>query len=467
MKVTHVGHACILVESQGLKILSDPWWRGPCFGAQWWIYPEPFLEPLQQKHIDYIYISHGHEDHFHPGTLKALDNSARVLVAKGAGLTRYICKLGFDVIEVDEHEACVLGEQVSCRIVPTEGGDTFMTITDGQETLVNLNDALHPLSRQVRERFIERLRGYHPHIDYAFCGYGAASHFPNCYLIPGKDLQQSARERQLFFNYAWADIIHRLAPKYGFPFAADVVLLEDDLFWTNEPMRNAERPPEVFRRLHPQAPTEVWDIAPGFMITDGEVQSARVAAPLSSARLKEACRDNIARANRYGSVSHEDVMQVLILMQANIQKCHNYLASFDGDYKALIRFRNGEEGLEVSKWADDIQLRVIPVKAGRNNDYDVVYTTRLPYLRRSLKTRYGHETLFVGSGGIFEYADAAKISEGRHRELMFMMKRADAVPPPRRRRRLRDGLKRWIKRRLKREELDLYSLDRWTVFKGE
>ena len=39
MKISFVGHASILVEANGIGILSDPWWQGPCFGVQWWIYP--------------------------------------------------------------------------------------------------------------------------------------------------------------------------------------------------------------------------------------------------------------------------------------------------------------------------------------------------------------------------------------------------------------------------------------------
>jgi L-ascorbate metabolism protein UlaG (beta-lactamase superfamily) len=70
MKVTFIGHASILIEANGVRILSDPWWNGPCFGAQWWLYPDAFLAAVEERPIDYIYISHGHHDHFHPPTLR-------------------------------------------------------------------------------------------------------------------------------------------------------------------------------------------------------------------------------------------------------------------------------------------------------------------------------------------------------------------------------------------------------------
>ncbi len=70
MRTTLVGHASLLVEAGAVRILSDPWWKGPCFGAQWWPYPAPFLEAVNARPIDYIYVSHGHHDHFHPPTLR-------------------------------------------------------------------------------------------------------------------------------------------------------------------------------------------------------------------------------------------------------------------------------------------------------------------------------------------------------------------------------------------------------------
>ena len=52
MKITFVGNAGILVEAGGVLVLSDPWWRGPCFGAQWWGYPLPYVEALESRKID-------------------------------------------------------------------------------------------------------------------------------------------------------------------------------------------------------------------------------------------------------------------------------------------------------------------------------------------------------------------------------------------------------------------------------
>src|SRR5262245_57509844 len=174
MRVTFIGHASVLVESNGVSILSDPWWNGPCFGAQWWLHPEPCLAVVEQRRPDYIYISHGHHDHFHPSTLKLFDRQTTVLVARDSDLGPAIQAMGSPVRTVAPDEECHLGSGVRCRIIPTHADDTLMTVTDGRETFVNANDALHACPTAVQDRFIELLRRQYPRVDYLFCGYGVA-----------------------------------------------------------------------------------------------------------------------------------------------------------------------------------------------------------------------------------------------------------------------------------------------------
>ena len=59
MRITFIGHASLLIEANGLSIVSNPWWNGPCFGAQWWPYPLPHVEAVRDRRVDYVYVSHG------------------------------------------------------------------------------------------------------------------------------------------------------------------------------------------------------------------------------------------------------------------------------------------------------------------------------------------------------------------------------------------------------------------------
>jgi L-ascorbate metabolism protein UlaG (beta-lactamase superfamily) len=58
MKITKLGHCCILIEEQGLRILTDP-------GA--WT-----MEQSKGQKVDVILITHEHQDHFHVPALKEL-----------------------------------------------------------------------------------------------------------------------------------------------------------------------------------------------------------------------------------------------------------------------------------------------------------------------------------------------------------------------------------------------------------
>jgi hypothetical protein len=341
-----------------------------------------------------------------------------------------------------------------------------MVISDGIETCVNLNDSLHSAPRNVQEWFIARLRGLYPQIDYVFCGYGVASHFPNCYFIPGKNRELTAAKRQDYFNRQWAQIISGLAPTYGFPFAADVVFFDEDLQWANEPVHNAERPVATFAKMCPESKVRLYDIAPGFSIEAGTVLNDQRRGKLSIETAKHDCPDAVLRANSYGTVTRDSVVEIKGMLDANIAVCREYLESFPDDYRFLIRFRNGAAALEITKTTEHIETQIRAEGELDESDYDVTYTTRLAYLRQSLTTEFGHEILFVGSGGIFKYVDPTRVQSNVHRELMFMMRR-QLTALPRRPNGLRRGLrkmKQFAKAVLGRSEQDLYDLQRWTVF---
>jgi hypothetical protein len=459
MRITHITHASVLVEADGLRVISDPWWTGPCFGAQWWNYPRPHLEPVTAAPIDYIYISHGHNDHFHPGTLQTLGKSAKVLVSRRIGLASSIRDLGFDVIELDDDDRHRLSERLNARIMRTYGDDTLMVLTDGRETFVNLNDALHAAPEQVQSQFCELIKRDYGRPNYVFCGHGVASHFPNCYRVPGKNYEATAARRQRYFNREWVKLIHTLEPRFGFPFAADVALLEDDLFWSNAPTQNDERPTDVFRTTYPESPTQVFDIAPGFVIADGRVEDAVLRAPWDDERVRVEYEAEIERANRYGTVTRAEVETALALLKENSRLCASYLASYPRDYRLLIRFRNARHGIAVEK--EGATISVATVDAGDPQaHYDLTYTTRCPYLRWSLTKPYGDEILFVGSGGVFEYATTADMRDALHRELRTLLVRRTMPPEPR----TVSPIRQWVKRFLGRQGRSLYDLEEWTVF---
>ena len=79
---------------------------------------------------------------------------------------------------------------------------------------------------------------------------------------------------------------------------------------------------------------------------------------------------------------------------------------------------------------------------------------------------YGHEIIFIGSGGIFEYTGVSKIASNIHREMMVALTKMDKCSE--RRSQQPAGfafqLKHLLKKLIGRTEEDLYDLQLWMVF---
>ena len=83
--LTYVGHAGWLIENKNFRILCDPWFNpeGAFFSA-WFPFPDNLhlLDSDLLKDLDFIYISHSHQDHCDPWLLNQVDKSTTILIPK-------------------------------------------------------------------------------------------------------------------------------------------------------------------------------------------------------------------------------------------------------------------------------------------------------------------------------------------------------------------------------------------------
>ena len=92
-RLTYVGHATVLVELGGTRLLTDPVLRrriGPL------VRHGPVPPPAIIKDIDAVLISHLHHDHADLGSLRQLDRGVRMLVPPGSG--GFFRRHGFDAV---------------------------------------------------------------------------------------------------------------------------------------------------------------------------------------------------------------------------------------------------------------------------------------------------------------------------------------------------------------------------------
>lgn len=109
MKITKLGHCCLLIEENGLRILTDP---GSYSTAQ-----------DNKKDIDIILITHEHNDHLHIPSLKiVLSNNPQVRILTNKGVAKLLEeeKIKYELLEDGQKEIIknVLIEAMGCEHAP-------------------------------------------------------------------------------------------------------------------------------------------------------------------------------------------------------------------------------------------------------------------------------------------------------------------------------------------------------------
>lgn len=318
MKVTYIGHACMMMEAGGTRILMDPWLVDPTYHGTWWHYPPLVHTPADLPEIDYLYISHEHPDHFDPPTLQQLDKNVQVLIAnyRRKRFRDRIRDIGFrNIRELDFGEDFALnGSGLVVRLVPPDRpwDDSSILVKSNGTTVFNCNDC------HLDEPTLQRL-GTENQIDLAFLTFTGASQYPGCFEFPLESKIARWRESKRSHLDEFVSWARLLRTRCAVPAAGNVAFLQPDQLFMNTPdyvntpaeavALLQERAPEIqglqmnpgdvwtplggLQRLHP-APD--WDIR----IPDIEGMSERLkqemvavldAEPVAPADLYERFRD--------------------------------------------------------------------------------------------------------------------------------------------------------------------------------
>ena len=277
LKVTLVCQASLLVETRGVRILSDPWYEGRIYGDAWELCPAPPAWP-EVGRLDAIYLSHAHPDHFHVPTLR------RLLPAVGADVAVLVPQLVFPVMR---DALSSLGYRNVVEMAPGRAFDfkgvrlfcqqyrfnDSLLVVEGDETLVNLNDC------PVRGATLRDLARRFPRIDSVFAQYAVAQAYPFAYESATGDWDAGDLIER-FDAYARV-----LKPRHMVPFASFVRFCHPD----NAHM-NAHR--TTLDALVARSASRLTVLYPG----DALLGDAVARAPGSAERYREAVAQGAATA---------------------------------------------------------------------------------------------------------------------------------------------------------------------------
>ncbi len=82
-RLTYLGHATVLIELDGVRILTDPVLAARLGPMRRW---GPTPDPAEIGAVDAVVISHAHPDHFHRASLRTVRGGPLVVVPRGLGV---------------------------------------------------------------------------------------------------------------------------------------------------------------------------------------------------------------------------------------------------------------------------------------------------------------------------------------------------------------------------------------------
>ena len=118
-RITYVGHSTVLIEIDGVRILTDPVFRRRVGGFLRRIPPVPGAET--RRDIDAVLVSHLHFDHLDLPSLDLLDHDTRLIVPHGAD--RILRRKGFTHAEELRRRETVSIRGVTVQAIPAIHSD--------------------------------------------------------------------------------------------------------------------------------------------------------------------------------------------------------------------------------------------------------------------------------------------------------------------------------------------------------
>lgn len=228
MNLTFITNATCIYEYQGYRLLCDPWLSPTAFYGSWVHLPPIKTTPQDLLDVDGLYISHIHEDHCDPETLKYFRKQIPIFTLKDrlSLCAKKLAQLGFSNVtaladrefaHAGPFQLTMFGPFVKHPHVDCEIGnvvDSALLVRCDAATVLNTNDNSPSVdaARRLRE-------DYGP-ITVAQLNYNSAGPYPACFQNLTQDQKREEASRHVARNLDhMVAVAKELRPEFVMPFA--------------------------------------------------------------------------------------------------------------------------------------------------------------------------------------------------------------------------------------------------------
>lgn len=275
MKVTYLGQACTLVEAAGVRLLTDPWLTEGAYQGTWFhtnLLEDAGVTPASVlKDVDYVFISHEHEDHLDAESLRHLDRDTPVLICSfpTKKYRDHLQSLGLRrVIEMPPGEKQQLTPDFAVTIYGTA------EYTNDAAILVEAEGCRIFNETDCKLGYEDLVRIGQQGVDLGFFMFSGANWYPMLYDYPEAEMAAHVQQRRRALLRGFAQRTALTRAKLAVPAAGPCTVLDPDLFWLNSERLGIFIDPRVAvdylaqvktpaQGLH-MAATDVWTSDAGF-----------------------------------------------------------------------------------------------------------------------------------------------------------------------------------------------------------
>ena len=236
MKVTFYHNALMTIETDRVKILTDPWFISGAFDGSWYHWPPLRTKPEDIKDYTHLYISHIHSDHCDLASMRRLirkDVPVIILKNEDVFLRRSIQSCGFsNLIEIENGQSTQIANDVQITMYSAFSPSVFienasvpnvvdssLVVTDGKHAVFNANDNI-PSPKDC-----EKIREIHGPIDIAMMPYGGVGPYPSSYAnLTLVDKKKIAKLKCKKYLERLIENVRALQPKITVPCAGQMIL---------------------------------------------------------------------------------------------------------------------------------------------------------------------------------------------------------------------------------------------------